>query len=135
VKYLFDADVISALMKNRISEKQRARLETIPADSRAISAISVMEVFHGAFRNPEPARFMKLFETLVLPRIEVIPFDDNVARLAGRVRAEREGSGRPIAPGDLQIAATALACGRILMTGNVRHFSDVPGLDVEKWLE
>ena len=90
MKYLFDTDVISALMKNRISEGQRARLEAIPADSQAISAISVMEVYHGAFRSPEPARFIRLFETLVLPRIEVIPFDDNAARIAGRVRAERE---------------------------------------------
>ena len=135
MKYLFDTDVISTLMKQRTSDKQRARLEAIPADSQAISAMSVMEVFHGAYRSPDPQRFIKLFETLVLPRVEVLPFDDNAARIAGRVRAEREGSGKPISPGDLQIAATTLASGRILVTGNVRHFSDIPGLDVENWLE
>ena len=135
MKYLFDTDVISTLMKQRTSDRQRVRLEAIPSDSQAISAMSVMEVFHGAYRNPEPQRFITLFEKLVLPRVEVLPFDDDAARIAGRVRAEREAAGKPMAPGDLQIAATALANGRILVTGNVRHFSDVPGLDVEDWLE
>ncbi len=135
MNYLFDTDVISALMKHRVSDRQRARLEAIPADSQAIAAMSVMEVFHGAHRSPDPERFIMLFERLVLPRVEVLPFDDNAARIAGKVRAEREAAGKPMAPGDLQIAATALAKGRILVTGNVRHFNEVPGLDVENWLE
>jgi tRNA(fMet)-specific endonuclease VapC len=67
--------------------------------------------------------------------VEIIPFDDNAARIAGRVRAERERSGKPIAPADLQIAAIALASGRILITGNTRRFTDIPGLEVENWLE
>jgi predicted nucleic acid-binding protein len=40
-----------------------------------------------------------------------------------------------MAPMDLQIAATALASGRILITGNVKHFSDIPALDIQNWLE
>jgi tRNA(fMet)-specific endonuclease VapC len=46
-----------------------------------------------------------------------------------------ERTGKPIAPADLQITAIALASGRILITGNTRHFMDIPGLDVENWLE
>jgi hypothetical protein len=37
----------------------------------------------------------------------------------------------PISLGDLQIAATALAAGCILVTGNTRHFTDIPGLGQE----
>ncbi len=135
VKYLFDTDVISTLMKGRAPETLIARLEAAGQDSQAISSITVFEVYYGAHRSADPKRFIKLLETLILPRIEIASFDDNAARVAGKVRAERERAGKPMGPGDLQIAATALATGRILVTGNSKHFVDVPGLDVENWME
>ena len=53
----------------------------------------------------------------------------------GRVRAELEAGGRPLAEPDLRIAAIALAHGMTLVTANVRHFSRVEELPVENWLE
>jgi len=135
VKYLFDTDVISSLMKGSGSQGLMERLEAASGESQAISSITVFEVYYGAYRSIDPRRFIKLFETKVLPVVEIISFDDNAARIAGKLRAERERSGRPIAPGDLQIAAVALASGRILITGNTRHFMNIPGLDIENWLE
>jgi tRNA(fMet)-specific endonuclease VapC len=111
------------------------RLEAAAGDSQAISTITVFEVYYGAHRSTDPARFIRLFETKILPVVDIIPFDENAARIAGRVRAERERSGMPIAPADLQIAAVALASGSILITGNTRHFQQIPGLDIENWLE
>jgi len=135
VKYLFDTDVISSLMKGSGSQGLMERLEAASGESQAISSITVFEVYYGAYRSIDPRRFIKLFETKVLPVVEIISFDDNAARIAGKLRAERELSGKPIAPGDLQIAAVALASGRILITGNTRHFMNIPGLDIENWLE
>ncbi len=135
MKYLFDTDVISSLMKGSGSQGLMERLEAASGESQAISSITVFEVYYGAYRSIDPRRFIKLFETKVLPVVEIISFDDNAARIAGKLRAERERSGRPIAPGDLQIAAVALASGRILITGNTRHFMNIPGLDIENWLE
>jgi len=135
VKYLFDTDVISALMKANVTQNFLERLKAASGDAQAISSITVFEVYYGAHKSADPKRFIKLFETKVLPVVEIIPFDDNAARIAGKLRAGRERSGKPIAPGDLQIAAVALASGSILITGNIRHFLEIPGLDVENWLE
>ncbi len=135
MKYLFDTDIISALMKGKGSAKLLARLASVKKGDQAISSITVLEIIYGAYRTADPQRFLALFEEKVLPVVDVLPFDDTAARLAGRIRAEREASGRPIAPMDLQIAATALASGRILVTGNVRHFSGIGSLDVQNWLE
>jgi predicted nucleic acid-binding protein len=135
VKYLFDTDVISALMKGKGPDGLRRRLSQVASESQAISAITVFEVYHGAYKSPNPDKFIMLFETTVLPAVEVIAFDDNAARIAGRVLSERERQGKPMAPMDLQIAATALASGRILITGNVKIFSDIPALDIQNWLE
>ena len=135
MKYLFDTDIISSLMKGKANPGLLAKIAATGKDNQAISAITILEVVYGAYRTTDPQRFLSLFEGRVLPMVEVLPFDDTAARLAGRIRAERESIGRPIAPMDLQIAATALASGRILVTGNVRHFSDIGSLDVQNWLE
>jgi predicted nucleic acid-binding protein len=44
--------------------------------------------------------------------------------------AERGSQGRPIAPHDLVIAATALTLGLRLLTRDARSFPTVTGLDV-----
>ncbi|MDP2791283.1 MAG: PIN domain-containing protein [Rectinemataceae bacterium] len=134
MKYLFDTDLISTLMIGRASARLLARLAAIGADNQAISSITALEIFYGAYKTADPQRFLSLFEEKVLSNVVVLPFDDTAARLAGRIRAEREAEGRPIAPIDLQIAATALASGRILVTGNINHFSGIGSLDVQNWL-
>jgi len=134
VKYLFDTDLISVLMKGRASARLLARLAAVGAENQAISSITVLEIVYGSYKTADPQRFLSLFEEKVLPNVVVLPFDDTAARLAGRIRAEQEASGRPIAPMNLQIAATALASGRILVTGNVKHFSGIGSLDVQNWV-
>ena len=135
MKYLFDTDIVSTLMKGRASPRLLSRIASALKANQAISSITVLEVVYGAYKTVDPQRFLALFEEKVLPVVDVIAFDDTAARIAGRIRAERESIGRPIAPMDLQIAATALASGRILVTGNVRHFSEIGSLDVQNWLE
>ena len=135
MKYLFDTDIVSTLMKGRASPRLLSRITSALKANQAISSITVLEVVYGAYKTVDPQRFLALFEEKVLPVVDVIAFDDTAARIAGRIRAERESIGRPIAPMDLQIAATALASGRILVTGNVRHFSEIGSLDVQNWLE
>ena len=51
------------------------------------------------------------------------------------VRRALAWAGTPIGPNDLWIAAHALAEERVLVTGNVREFRRVAGLEVEDWRE
>lgn len=52
-------------------------------------------------------------------------------------RCRHTGGGsdlEPVAEPDLRIASIALAHDLTLVTGNARHFSRVPGLNVENWM-
>ncbi len=49
------------------------------------------------------------------------------------VKAELETKGRRVDDFDLIIAATALVMGYRLVTNNERHFSSIPGLEIENW--
>lgn len=63
-----------------------------------------------------------------------MPFDRRVAFEYGRLRAELERKGQPLAEPDLMIAAIGLARNLVLVTGNVKHFERVEGLKLEDWL-
>ncbi len=134
MKYLFDTDIVFTLMNCKASPMLLKRIALVGRENQAISSITMLEIVYGARRTANPDKFLSLFEEKVLPAVDVLPFDDNAARLAGRMRAEREALGRPIAPMDLQIAATALASGRILVTGNTHHFLDIGSLEIRNWL-
>ena len=56
------------------------------------------------------------------------------ATVYGRLRANLERDGTPMAEPDLRVAATCLRHDATLATGNLRHFERVPDLRVEDWL-
>ena len=58
----------------------------------------------------------------------ILEFDASAADHAGRLHAEREARGHPIAIGDLWIAAICLHHGATLATRNIRDFG---GLDLK----
>jgi tRNA(fMet)-specific endonuclease VapC len=134
VKYLFDTDTLSSLFKPHPPEGLKDRIAAVPIHDQCISTLSILEITFGAYKSDNPEKYLDFLERMVLPRVRVLSFDDTAARMAGKIRADREKIGMPIAPVDLQIAATARANGCILITGNVSHFASIPGLEVENWI-
>jgi tRNA(fMet)-specific endonuclease VapC len=67
--------------------------------------------------------------------LAILPFDAEAAEVCARLRTDLESAGRRLSEPDLRIASIALARGFTLVTGNVRHFSRVPGLAIENWLD
>jgi tRNA(fMet)-specific endonuclease VapC len=136
--YLFDTDVLSQLAKRRRPEGLMARLAATPLAAQFTSAVNVAEIYHGIFRMEGSGgageSLLEFFEGQVFPRLAVLPFEKEDARVYGRLRAGLEKRGRPRFEPDLQIAAIALRHRLIVVTGNVRHFAGIPGLKVENWL-
>lgn len=103
----------------------------MPREEQFTSAVVIGELFHGAFRTREPERQVHAIAERVLAAVTVLPYDVAVARVFGEVGAGLARRGTPLADADLQIAATAVYHGLRLVTGNVRHFARVPGLEIE----
>ena len=64
----------------------------------------------------------------------MLTFDPEDAREAGVVRATLDSAGTLIGAYDVLLAGQARRRGLTLVTGNVREFARVPGLEVENWL-
>jgi len=132
--YLFDTDIITNIFKKQPTPGLLARLAETPRNQQHISTITISEIVYGACKSDRPAHHLRNLQEVLLPAVNLLGFDSKAAFVCGRIRAELEKAGTPLALADLEIAAIALANQLVLVTGNTRHFARIPGLTVENWL-
>ena len=136
MRYLFDTDTLSELMRRAPSPGLLRRLAAVAPEDQSTSSITLGELVYGARRvAARSAELTRQIEETVTANLAVLPFDADAARVYGRLRAELEADGSPIGNADTQIASIAIARDLVVVTGNVRHFERVPGLVVENWLD
>jgi predicted nucleic acid-binding protein len=135
VKYLFDTDTLSELLRRAPSPTLLRRLAATALDDQATSSITLGELLYGAHRLRERAAdLVERIEQTLIPNLTVLPFDADAARAYGALRAGLERAGTPIGDADMRIASIALDHDLVVVTGNVRHFERVPALAFENWL-
>jgi predicted nucleic acid-binding protein len=128
VALLIDTDVLIELERSSAA----AGLEDVLGEEeRAISVITMSELLHRALHGTGAIRSRRsAFVEHLLAGLQAIPITEAVARSHAAIWAELAGRGEPIGAHDLWIAATALAHGHGVATGNAAHFDRVSGLRV-----
>jgi len=135
MRYLFDTDVLSNLLRRAPSHALLRRLALTPVAEQATSSITLGELYYGARRLAAGGEsLVERIDSALLPNLAVLPFDVQAARRYGELRAELERAGTPIGDADMRIAAIARTHGLTVVTANARHFQRVAGLPVENWL-
>lgn len=123
MKFLLDSNIIIAALHGA-SASLRERLAGCDEGDLVTSAIAYAEVAHGSrHRKPPPLSILDAF----LDDIPVLPFDEAAGRAYSGLLFIR-------ASYDRLIAAHALSLGLTVITGNLGHFADLPGLRVENWI-
>jgi predicted nucleic acid-binding protein len=101
----------------------------IGEEDRAISVITLSELVHGVHRASGAQRARRgAFVEHLLAGMRAIEITEQIARVHADIWAQLAARGELIGAHDLWIAATALAHGMGLATGNGREFKRVPGL-------
>jgi predicted nucleic acid-binding protein len=101
----------------------------IGEEDRAISVITVSELLHGVHRADGAQRARRsAFVEHLLAGMRALEITEQIARVHADIWAQLAAKGEVIGAHDLWIAATALAHGMGLATGNTREFARVPGL-------
>jgi len=129
--FLLDTDTVSYALRGSGGVAGRI-LEHKPSDL-AISSITLSELIFGAQRR-KSKKLMRLIDGFVHD-IDVLPFDEEAARVFGKLAAQLADKGTPIGTNDAMIAGHALAVERRLVSNNLRHFKHVRGLQVETWVQ
>mgnify|MGYP003672681839 FL=1 len=129
--YLIDTNVLSALRRPERAPQIAVWLRTKPEERLFISVVTLGEIERGIAlqenRNPDFATDLRRWidRTSLLFADRLLPFEADAARIWGRLSARIGHNGA-----DLQIAATALAHGAIVVTGNVSDFEPT-GVEIE----
>jgi tRNA(fMet)-specific endonuclease VapC len=131
---ILDSSVVIASERRRETvERLIERVVTATGDQEAaLSAIGVTELIHGLYRAQTPALRLRRQSFLdeLLKALTVYPYTKETAMLAGKLDGEQQSKGVVIPFGDLLIGATALSLGFSVLTENLRHFQQIPGLSV-----
>jgi tRNA(fMet)-specific endonuclease VapC len=97
-----------------------------------LSVVTVVELTHGIQRaqSEDRRKRRQAFVDELIRDLPIYPITVETAKLAGRIEGERAEQGVNIPFEDLLIAATALELGFSVVTGNIRHFQQIPSLTV-----
>ena len=131
---VLDSSVLIAA--ERMGQNARQALTAISSqianEDIAISVVTVIELAHGAVRADTLQRRVnrQQFIEELLSALPVHPVSVPIALRAGRLDGESTSKGTRIALSDLLIGVTALELGYSVATSNVRHFRNIPGLDI-----
>jgi len=64
-----------------------------------------------------------------------VDYDIATAEIAGRLKAHLDRIGKKTGEMDILIAAVAVRHNALLVTNNLRHFENAPGIRLENWLQ
>ena len=130
--YLLDTNIFIYFIKNSYPGLSDKILSFNP-DDLYISAVTLFELEYGAEKSKwgeQNRNNMKLF----LSPFNILPFDDQDAVQAGKIRGLLEMSGTPIGAYDILIAAQGVAKNLTVVTHNTDEFRRIPYLKVEDWV-
>lgn len=125
---LLDTDVFSFLMKEGDT---RAALywPHVKGKTVALCFVTVGELYVWSIRRRWNLKRTAAFEQR-LKAVVIVPYDLELCKTYGKLRASLLDKGLPIAANDLWIASCAVRHSIPLVTHNAKHFASIRGLKV-----
>nr|WP_307118708.1 type II toxin-antitoxin system VapC family toxin [Sphingomonas kyeonggiensis]MDQ0250592.1 tRNA(fMet)-specific endonuclease VapC [Sphingomonas kyeonggiensis] len=124
MKFLLDSNIVIAASLG-VSQALRARMAACDEGDLVTSAIAYAEILFGSERGkPPPVDKLRLF----IEEVPVLDFDILAASVYASLPFKRGSF-------DNLIAAHALSRDLTIVTDNIAHFVDLPGLKVENWMQ
>lgn len=127
-KYLIDSDILIELGRGRAAVQEK--MNQVGLENCCLSTVSLAELYVGVYKGVGKESFISFLED----NFAVLSVDPTVKTFA-QIRVQLEQKGSRIDKMDLFIAATALYNNMTLVTHNNRHFSRIPGLKLEDWVQ
>lgn len=134
MSYLLDTNACIALITGQPPPVRERFQQAVTAGAVVgVSSVVAFELWYGSAKSARKQASASRLEAFFSGPFDLLPFDDEDARVAGEIRAALETAGTPIGAYDVLIAGQALRRGSTLVTANVSEFGRVAGLAWEDW--
>jgi tRNA(fMet)-specific endonuclease VapC len=132
--YLLDTNACVAMLRNQPPAVRNHADKVIAEGSRlAISSIALHELWYGTFKSTRVDEGVWRLRMFLAGAIQVLPFDEEDARVSGKIRADLTRAGKRIGEYDTLIGGQCLRHGMTLVTNNLSEFSRITGLNCVDW--
>lgn len=126
--YLIDTDILIALIRGKVAIQER--MIQVGLANCVLSEISLAELYVGVYKGTRRESLVTFLEE----KFKTLPITPAL-KVYAQIRARLELRGERLEDTNTFIAATALVNDYTLVTHNTRHFSRIPGLKLEDWLD
>jgi len=134
MEYLLDTNACVAILRNKPACVRNHADNVIATGSTLVlSSIAVHELWYGTFKSSRVDEGVWRLQMFLAGAVRVLPFDEEDARVSGRIRAELATAGRRIGEYDTLIGGQCLRHGMTLVTNNLSEFSRIQGLRCVDW--
>ena len=134
MRYLLDTNVCVGLINENATElRMRFDHARSAGGEMLVSALVAFALWYGVAKSTRQEANARLVESFFAGPVALLPFEEEDARSAGRIRANLQSTGKLIGAYDLLIAGQAIRHELTLVTANVREFGRVTGLTWEDW--
>ena len=134
MNYLLDTSACVAILRRK-PDSVRIEAEKVirRGSTLLISSVVLHELWYGVFKGSRVQENVWQLQAFLARGVEVLHFDEEDARLSGKIRADLEARGTRIGAYDTLIGGQCLRHGLTLVTNNVSEFSRIPGLMFVDW--
>ena len=130
-KYILDTTICIEYFKHRHGVAER--MATISREELCVSEVTIAELLYGAVHSRSVERHLR--EVHELQRdIQVVSISEVIADYA-EIRHALTSQGLSVEDFDILIGATARHYGLTVVTDNLKHFSPMPDVVVENWVQ
>ena len=123
--------LIDIMKSNKEAIKKAEEIEKT-GNTIAVTSISIFELFVGVSLSiKQDQERNKIIQ--ILNGLSIISFDEDSAREAGKIFAQKRINGLAIDPEDSMIAGICARKNEILITRNIKHFNDIENVRIESY--
>jgi len=132
VKYvILDTDFLIKILRNDKTAKDHLEKLLSEPNEISITHVTLWELYQGVYKSSKIEHNLKETEELI-EFLDVLPFNQSVARKFGFLLNDLNKKGTPIGVMDTLIASVALVYNLPLVTKNRSHF-DKTGIMITDW--
>lgn len=129
---VLDTDILVAFLRNNNDALNKIKSYYDSEINVTTTSITIFELFRGAYASHNSEKNVTDVDILA-EDIDIICFDTKSSKTLGKIYNELKKEGKLIDMMDMIISSVVIANNEILVTRNIKHFSKIRNLKIEKW--
>jgi len=129
---VLDTDILVSFIRGNEEAINKINNYYNSESSVMTTSMTVFELFRGAFASHNSEKKVGDIE-LLIEDLDILDFDTRSSKIVGKIYNELKRNGKIIDILDMFIASISISNNETLVTRNIKHFSRIPKLKIEKW--